>query len=184
RFSAPMVPLGDPRPALEVFDVECPEKGTARWVDGREWAYDFARDLPAGVRCTFRLHAGLTTLDGTAVAGRHEFSFSTGGPAVLPSSLPRAGSEWIDEEQAFLLVLDAPVDQASMLAHTHFAIEGVQSRVGARIVAGKDRESILASRGKSLPQGSIVILQARQRFPNGARGTLVWGQGIVTATGG
>ena len=183
RFSAPMVPLGDPRPAIEVFDVDCPEAGTARWVDSREWAYDFARDLPAGVRCTFRLRAGVTTLDGTAVGGRREFTFSTGGPAVLPSSIPRAGTEWIDETQAFMLVLDAPADEASIVAHTHFVVEGVQSRVGARILTGKDRETILASRGKNLPEGPIVILQARQRFPNGARVTLVWGKGIVTTTG-
>jgi alpha-2-macroglobulin len=183
RFSAPMVPLGDPRPAIAVFDVDCPEAGVARWIDGREWAYDFARDVPAGVRCAFRLRAGLTTLDGTAVAGRREFTFSTGGPAVQESSLPRAGAEWIDEEQAFMLVLDAAADQASVLAHTHFVIEGVQSRVGARILGGKDRESILASRGKNLPAGSIVIVQARQRFPNGARVTLVWGKGIATTAG-
>jgi alpha-2-macroglobulin len=183
RFSAPMVPLGDPRPAGEVFEINCPEAGTARWIDGREWAYDFARDLPAGVRCTFRLRADVTTLDGIALGGRHEFAFSTGGPAVQDSSLPRPGAEWIDEEQAFLLVLDAAPDEASVLAHTHFAIEGVQSRVGARIVAGKDREAILASRGKNLPPGPIVILQARQRFPNGARVTLVWGKGVATASG-
>src|SRR5262249_38732329 len=40
-----------------------------------------------------------------------------------------------------------------------------------------------ASRGQSLPKGPIVILQARQRFPSGARVTLVWGKGIVTTTG-
>ena len=71
-----------------------------------------------------------------------------------------------------MLVLDAAAGEASILAHTHFVIEGVQSRVGARILGGKDRESILASRGKNLPAGSIVILQSRQRFPNGVRVTL------------
>ena len=30
RFSAPMVPLGDPRPATDVFEVACPEAGSAR----------------------------------------------------------------------------------------------------------------------------------------------------------
>jgi len=183
RFSAPMVPLGDPRPATDVFDVTCAEPGTARWIDSREWAYDFARDLPAGVRCTFRLRAGLTTLDGVAVGGRRDYAFSTGGPAILPSSLPRAGSEWIDEQQAFLLVLDAPADEASVLAHTHFVVEGLASRVGARIVTGADRQAILASRGKTLPAGPMLVLQARQRFPSGARVTLVWGKGIVTASG-
>jgi uncharacterized protein YfaS (alpha-2-macroglobulin family) len=183
RFSAPMVPLGDPRPATDVFEIACPETGTARWVDGREWAYDFARDVPAGVRCTFRLRADLTSLDGRIVGGRREFAFSTGGPTVGESSLPRPGSEWIDEQQAFMLALDAPADEGTVLAHAHFVIEGVASRVGARLVTGKDREAILASRGQSLPTGPMLVLQARQRFPSGARVTLVWGKGIAT-TGG
>jgi hypothetical protein len=183
RFSAPMVPLGDPRPATEVFEVTCPEPGTARWVDSREWAYDFAGDLGAGVRCTFRLRAGLAALDGTSVGGRREFGFSTGGPAVRESSLPRPGAEWIDEQQAFVLVLDAPVDDATVVAHTRFVIEGLASQVGARLVTGPDRQAILASRGKALPSGPIVVVQARQRFPNGARVTLVWGKGITTTTG-
>src|SRR5438876_5778278 len=72
RFSVPMVPLGDPRPASDVFDIACPEVGTARWVESSDWAYDFARDLPAGVRCTFRLRAGLVTLGGKPVGGQRD----------------------------------------------------------------------------------------------------------------
>ena len=86
RFSAPMVPLGDPRPATDVFEVECPEPGAARWVDSHDWVYDFVRDLPAGVRCVFRLRATLTALDGRPVGGTREFAFSTGGPAIRRAS--------------------------------------------------------------------------------------------------
>ena len=50
RFSDAMVPLGDPRAATDVFDVSCPEPGIARWADSRDWVYDFARDLTAGLR--------------------------------------------------------------------------------------------------------------------------------------
>src|SRR5215831_869928 len=96
RFSDPMVPLGDPR-AADPFEVTCPEPGSGRWVDSRDWVYDFPRDLPAGVRCGFRLRSGLTTLAGAAVGGRQEFAFSTGGPAIL-SSIPGEGNESIDEE--------------------------------------------------------------------------------------
>src|SRR5574341_917801 len=49
RFSEPMVPLGDPR-AADPFEVTCPEPGTGRWLDSRDWVYDFPRELPAGVR--------------------------------------------------------------------------------------------------------------------------------------
>src|SRR5438132_264853 len=58
RFSEPMVPLGDPSGLVEPFDIVCRENATARWADSRNWVFDFARDLPAGVRCEFSVKAG------------------------------------------------------------------------------------------------------------------------------
>src|SRR6266571_1127467 len=140
RFSEPMVPLGDPRPASDVFEIACPEVGTARWVESRDWAYDFARDLPAGVRCTFRLRAGLVTLGGKPVGGQREFSFSTGGPAII-ASLPHAGAGGIDETQAFLLVLDANAVERTVIDHVRFSVEGVVDPVGVGIVTGGARDT-------------------------------------------
>src|SRR5512139_3208177 len=40
RFSEPMVPFGDPQGLMEPFDILCPEKGTSRWADGKNWIYD------------------------------------------------------------------------------------------------------------------------------------------------
>src|SRR5262245_12413821 len=94
RFSAPMVPLGDPRPAADPFTIDCPERGTGRWVDTNTWAFDFARDLPAGIRCRFTLRPELKSVDGSPVGGERVFAFSTGGPAVL-RTWPFQGSEWI-----------------------------------------------------------------------------------------
>src|ERR1700677_143890 len=51
RFSQPMVPLGDPRASVTPFDIDCAPKGSARWIDSFNWSYDFASDLPAGIRC-------------------------------------------------------------------------------------------------------------------------------------
>src|SRR5438093_1373956 len=182
RFSEPMVPLGDPRPAADVFEIACPEVGTARWVDSRDWAYDFARDLPAGVRCTFRLRAGLATLEGTPVGGRREFSFSTGGPGIM-ASVPRAGAAWIDETQAFLLVLDAEAVDRAILDHVRFDVDGLAEAVGVQIVTGGAREEILKTQGRWLPPGPRLVLQARQRLPSGAAVRLVWGSGVVTPSG-
>ena len=64
RFAKPMVAFGDPR-EVDPFTIDCPEQGTGRWADTSNWVYDFARDLPAGVRCTFTLKTGLTDVDGT-----------------------------------------------------------------------------------------------------------------------
>src|ERR1019366_7059311 len=59
RFSDPMVALGDPRDTTAPFVVDCPAHGAARWIDSRNWSFDIDQDLPAGLRCTFKLRAGL-----------------------------------------------------------------------------------------------------------------------------
>ena len=55
RFDVDMVPLGAPDLA-DPFQVECPSRGSGRWLDHRNWAYDFEQDLPAGMSCSFTLN--------------------------------------------------------------------------------------------------------------------------------
>jgi penicillin-binding protein 1C len=45
--------------------------------------YNFAHDLPGGVRCGFKLRPGLVTQAGTLVTGQTLFTFTTGGPSIL-----------------------------------------------------------------------------------------------------
>ncbi|MBI3325682.1 MAG: alpha-2-macroglobulin [Nitrospinae bacterium] len=182
RFSEAMVPLGDPRRASDPFEIDCPAPGTARWLDTLTWVYDFARNLPGGVRCAFQLQAGLTSLAGHAVEGQAMFAFSTGGPAIQ-SSTPSEGASWIDEEQAFLLVLDAEPTEASVLAHVSFSIQGIPERVGVRLLDTQAREAILKRMYRGFASGPVVALQARQSFPNGARLSLIWGKGITSESG-
>lgn len=134
RFSAPMVPFGDPRAATPPFTIDCPEAGSGRWIDPRTWVYDFERDVPAGVRCTFTPREGLLTLAGDAVGADATFTFDTGGQAIQRTT-PDDG-DTIVEDQAFVLLLDAAVDPASVPEHVAFAIEGLPERVPARIVDG------------------------------------------------
>lgn len=182
RFSEPMVPVGDPRIAADPFEVSCPEVGTARWADSSTWIWDFAKDPPAGMRCSFRLRAGLTTLNGRPFAQRQEFTFSTGGP-TLRSSTPREGSESIDEDQVFVLVLDAEPTPASVLSHVSFAVEGLVERVGVRILSGRERTAILRARFGGQAPATALVIQARQRFANRAIVRLIWGKGIAAASG-
>lgn len=179
RFSEPMVPLGDPRSLVEPFIISCPESGAARWTDSVNWIYDFSRDLPAGMRCTFRLRSDLKSLAGKTITGQQEFSFSTGGPAVL-SHLPY---ERIEEEQAFVLFLDAEPTEASVLEHVSFSVEGLPERIGIQIVSGAAREAILKTLYPEQRKSALIVLQARQRFPNTAKVTLVWGAGVTSASG-
>src|SRR5512137_2533804 len=63
RFSEKMVSFGDPR-LVDPFEIRCPEKGQGRWIDGKNWSFDFTRDLPAGIVCEFSLKPGIKTLSG------------------------------------------------------------------------------------------------------------------------
>ncbi len=182
RFSEPMVPLGDPRLA-DPFEIACPESGAARWADSSNWVFDFARDLPAGIQCTFRIVSGLATMAGQPLGGQQVFTFSTGGPAIR-SSTPQDGHEAIEEEQAFALVLDAEPIEASLSEHVWFAVQGMPDRIGARLVTGTARDEILKARfhGRPVP-GHVVVLQATRRFPNEVKVDLVWGKGVATRTG-
>ncbi|HEV8717156.1 MAG TPA: MG2 domain-containing protein [Candidatus Binatia bacterium] len=179
RFSEPMVPLGDPRSTMDPFEIACSETGTARWVDSRTWVYDFTRDLPGGIRCTFHFRPGLTSLAGTVVTGQQEFAFSTGGPAIR-SHMPYEEAE---EDQAFVLGLDAEATEESILAHVWFAIEGIPERVGVQLLTGEPRDMILKTIPRYLRSGPLVVLQARQRFPNKAKVTLTWGTGVTSMSG-
>jgi hypothetical protein len=205
RFSDPMVPFGDPRVA-DPFSVSCPVKGKGRWADERNWVYDFDKDLAAGIVARFTLVPGLKSLAGLALEGTASFEFSTGGPAII-ASVPREGTLEIDEEQAFILLLDGEADEASILAHASFSVEGIGQKVGVRIVQGADRTRLLDlgpsralirirrkglgreddllsfKKKKNFDDPRIVVLQARQRFPASAEVRLDWGEGIRTKSG-
>lgn len=181
RFSEPMVPLGDPR-LEDPFISGCPEKGRGRWVDGKNWVYDFERDLPAGLVCEFKLKPELKTLAGGTLEGPQMFSFSTGGPAVR-ASRPEEGSNRIDEHQVFVFSLDADPDEASVLNQVYCSVEGVQERVGLRLIKGPEREKILKELKRHKEPAPILVFQCRQTFPPEAEVKIVWGRGVLSAGG-
>ena len=122
RFSEPMVAFGDPRLA-EPFDIACPEKGSSRWADHKNWVFDFDRDLPAGMRCTFSVKQDLRSLAGERVEAG-EFAFTTGGPAIVEQLPHRHGQ--IDEEQVFILALDAAANEDTVVQNTWCDAQGIE----------------------------------------------------------
>lgn len=184
QFSQAMAPLGDPRETVVPFDIQCPGKGTARWADTRNWAYDFDRDLSAGVRCEFRLKEGLKTLAGVPLSGQKVFTFSTGGPSIL-SSDPYQGSQYVNEDQIFVLELDGQPTETSLLENVYFTVQGLGERVGIRIVSGDERARILKAvyRYRRKQDHPILLIQAKQRFPSSTKISLVWGKSVATANG-
>ncbi|MDO8926116.1 MAG: MG2 domain-containing protein [Sideroxyarcus sp.] len=170
RFSEQMVAFGDPR-EVNPFDIACLAPGKGRWADQRNWIYDFEYDLPAGVACTFTIRKGLTALNGNAVTTTQTYSFNTGGPAVLQSE-PYSG-EWstIDENQIFVLGLDAPATADSIQKNAHCQVDGIAEQVPVKLITGKLRTSILNWREAFLTR----YYQFAFKLENGTRRSMIIG---------
>jgi uncharacterized protein YfaS (alpha-2-macroglobulin family) len=206
RFTSPMVALGDPR-LPDPFKIDCPASGKGRWADGRNWIYDFDSDLPAGVSCRFTPRSELRALDGSTVSGDEAYAFNTGGPAVV-ASFPHEGWEEIDEDQVFLLKLDAPATTETIETNAHCVIEGITEQVPVQVLRGEARDAILKARADlgydyfrllwkdgeetharvrnrtmENAEDAIVALKCQRRMPPATEMALVWGKGIATDSG-
>lgn len=209
RFSQPMVAFGDLR-APAPFTVSCAVPGQGRWIDERNWVYDFERDLPGALVCRFTLAPALHDLAGKPLTGQRVFTVATGGPAVLASA-PNEGDDSIDEQQAFLLALSAKPAADSILAHAWCRADGVNEKIPVRLLDGAAREQILLQEMWLVRQaaeraglvrpggafneagvrkleregrlGELVVLQCRRTLPARTDVALVWGAGIAAASG-
>ncbi|MGH8673642.1 MAG: alpha-2-macroglobulin, partial [Burkholderiales bacterium] len=168
RFSEPMVAFGDLRLA-DPFVLRCEGdaarlKGRGRWADTRNWAYDFESDLPAGLRCAFTLKADLKAMSGAAIAGEREFSFHTGGPAVMVS-LPSEGHSAIDDEQWFLLAFDAPVDRASIEQGAWCEAKGVNERIPLKLLDEVETRKLVEANKESAFRLYRAYWKGRRAIP-------------------
>ena len=156
RFAEQMVAFGDPR-EVAPFDIFCPAHGRARWADQRNWIYDFDDDLKAGLVCTFTLKKGLVTTSGKHLDGGEQFSFNTGGPAIIQSE----PGEYvpIDENQIFILGLDAPATPDSIKQHAACLVEGMPEQIPVRLVTGEERKKILDLRSRFLTSYFMAVFK-------------------------
>jgi uncharacterized protein YfaS (alpha-2-macroglobulin family) len=168
RFSEDMVRFGDPR-VLNPFTVACAASGKGRWVDTKNWAYDFDADLPAGIACEFTLAKGLKSLAGKAIASYPKYRFSTGGPLVVDSS-PRAGISYssedqlflvkrnsaltlevkpadrgVEEEQVFMLKLDGNVDRSTVEKNAYCLVQSIKEKIPVHLLNADEEAAHLAA---------------------------------------
>jgi len=175
RFSEDMVAFGAqdlPAP----FTPQCAEPGNGRWLNAREWVYQFERSLPPGTDCRFSLKPDLRALAGSAARGGTVFGFSTGGPAIV-RSIPWAGAR-VEEAQPFVLLLTGPAARESVRAHVWCQVQGVADRIPIAFVSEADRAALLAHLNLHNATDNVVIVRCAQRLPSSAKLTLVWGAGI------
>jgi len=174
-FSEAITALGDIQGDVDPFQISCPVPGKGHWADPKNWVYDFEKDVPAGLHCRFSLNPNLKTSSGGSIQGRTVFEFDTGGPNIK-SSEPWDGQGAIDEEQIFVLTLDAEAEPNSVLSHAYFSVDGIQDKIPVQLLPKDPREAE--------PKKEQTVIQAKLRFPPEAKIQLIWGKGIAAPGGG
>ena len=186
-FDTAAVDFGDPKagaPLLVQCDDAAAAQGSGRWLNDRRWVFEFAQDLPPGVRCNVSAAPGFRPAAGGALKGRTSFQFNTGGPFVR-NHWPSYGD--IDEDQAFVLELNGAAAPASVLQHVSCALEAPAERVPVALLEGARRAALLKATDneKAAAQAPqrFVVLQCKRRLTPGSKMQLVWGKGVATPSG-
>ena len=208
RFSEPMVALGDQ--TSNPFAVGCDVPGNGRWIDERNWVYDFAYDVPGAERCRFTLRRGVRSLAGERVTGPREHAFHTGGPNIIdgPIGNTRTRQRRIDERQVILMALDSVADEDSIREHVYCRVRGWSRRVAVDVVTGTERDEIIDALTTRRPRTierlvesastrlsrddaatlreralrRIAAVRCRETLP-GRSMALVWGAGVASVDG-
>lgn len=189
RFNQAMVPMGDPNAAaplaLECNPADILKNGQGRWVDEKNWVFDFQNNLPPGVLCTAKVNEGLKSVAGEMYSGQIQYNFNTGGPFVK-NVLPWEYSV-ITEDQAFALQLNGDATAASIAKSVVCESDAIGEQIPVKIIEGADRDAILNRVGwqeaaKSQPDAYWVV-QCQQRLTPKEPARLVYGTGVATPTG-
>ena len=188
KFDAAAVRFGDPK-APAPFGVACSDadaaKGTGRWTGEREWVYDFAQDLPPGVRCTVSVKPGFKSTSGAVLASASSYQFNTGGPFV--QSIRPGTYQEIDEEQFFVLQLNGAATPASLGENVWCAADGVGERIPVRLIEGAQRAGLLKALrldgAAAKEPGRYAAFACARRLTAGSRVQIVYGKGVATPSG-
>lgn len=183
KFDESMVAFGAPNLAAPAA-VKCSDPhasaGQSRWIDNKTWAWDFTSDLPPGVACSVDLKGGLKSSAGTALAGPTHYAFQTGGPFV-ESIEP--DDTTIEEHQAFVLRLNGPATDASVLSHVWCESSALGNRIPIQDVDAETRKALLKRFDLQKEAARVLTLQCQQALPSGTKAQLVYGKGVASPSG-
>lgn len=189
RFSEDMVRLGGGK-LWNPFGVGCAVKGTGRWVDGRNWVYEFLDPLPSGIACQFVPTPGLRALSGRPLKAYGPQKFHTGSPRVIDER-PGRGSEGIEESQIFLLHFDGDNDRVSLANNAWCQVEGIKEKIPLRFLTVEDTRAFVAKVPPHYQEwwGSRSRVKERRAascaraLPPGAKVQLVFARTLASTTG-
>ncbi|WP_321797004.1 MG2 domain-containing protein [Caballeronia sp. J97] len=185
KFDEPMIAFGNAAAAAP-GKIACSganaaaTAGSGRWIDAKTWAFDFERDLPPGVRCALDLSDGLKSTAGNALAGPRHFAFQTGGPFVT-RIMPSYGD--IEENQAFVLRLNGPATQASVLEHVWCESNALGNRIPVRAVDDGTRAALLKHFRLEKESDRVLTLACQQTLPSATKMQFVYGVGVTGPSG-
>ncbi|RDU97639.1 alpha-2-macroglobulin family protein [Trinickia dinghuensis] len=183
KFDEPMVAFGTPNlpaPATVKCSDPSASTGQARWIDDKTWAWDFKSDLPPGMACSVDLKDGLKSAKGAALSGPTHYAFQTGGPFV--KNIEPDGDK-IDEHQAFVLQLNGPATDASVLANVWCESSALGNRIPVKDVDAATRKALLKHFDLQKEASNVLTLQCQQALPSGTKAQLVYGKGVASPSG-
>ncbi len=88
------------------------------------------------------------------------FSFTTGGPAVI-EYLPYR-HDLVDEEQIFILGLDAPAKPDTVVQHAYCDAKGVTEKIPVKLVTGDERLQLLDARKDFVGRYLLALFKDRR----------------------
>lgn len=183
KFDEAMIAFGTataPAPAQVHCNDAAASGGQGHWIDEKTWAWDFAADLPPGMRCTVDLNDTLKSYGGHAIAGPHRYAFETGGPFVQEAN-PDGGE--IEEDQAFVLRLNGPATDASVRQNIWCESSGLGNRIPVRSLDDASRAALLRHLRLTKEAARVLTLQCQQTLPSGTKMQLVYGVGVASPGG-
>lgn len=176
EFSQPLVRFGDIKLDFPA-QSSCFKNGQGRWVDTKNWVFDFKEPLPGGSSCE------------VTAAGK-VYKFNTGGPHIKDTFPLRYRP--IDPEQGFILMLDSAAKIESVKKGAYFVVEGLGDKISAQVVEGNEAKEIKNAAEKEYKweseheggfKGDYLIVKAARPFPPGAKVSLVWSRDVQSLSG-
>lgn len=188
RFSEDMVRLG--AGLMNPFRVGCAMKGRGRWVDTRNWVYDFDKDLPSGIACQFIPVEKLRGVSGRPLKTYPPLKFTTGGPRVFDMR-PYEGYSGIDENQVFLLRFNGESDRSSIVKSSYCLAENIKEKIPLRFLTVEETRTFVAQLPQEYQDWWQQADAAKERravscaraLPPAAKVQLVFAKGLISATG-
>jgi uncharacterized protein YfaS (alpha-2-macroglobulin family) len=151
KFNSEMIPMGDPKINLDIFDIKCfgADKNkkiklptnTTRWADNKTWIMDFDEALSSGINCEYSIKDNVLDLSKTKVKQTGAYFFNTGGPRIV-GSYPYSGAG-ISNDQYFIIQTDGDIDLKSFSSNVFLEISGINEKIKTKIIQDQNRNELI-----------------------------------------